>query len=278
MQQMRRRGPPPRAKSTAGRASRSMRAPAFVSVSASALEQAAHLPVDRAGRLVEPGGDAEVGELRRRGGRQRATSAHARAPAAHPPPRRARARGRPRVRASGPITLRSRSLSVPGSPGMCPRCGTSPWLGLWPNTPQQWDGTRIEPPMSLPSSREVKPGGDGRRRAAGGSAGRARAVPGVVRGAEDRVRGLPVSRPGRRVGLAEDHGAGGARGAPPRRRRRRARAATARARRRWCEARPSRRCPSRSWAGRTARPSPRRPRGRGPRHRRRRARALRRRA
>jgi hypothetical protein len=48
-------------------------------------------------------------------------------------------------------------VSVPGAPGMWPRCGTRPWLGLWPNTPQQCAGTRIDPPMSLPSSRLVKP-------------------------------------------------------------------------------------------------------------------------
>src|ERR1700736_3231308 len=32
-----------------------------------------------------------------------------------------------------------------------------PQLGLWPHTPHQCDGTRIEPPMSLPSSRAVIP-------------------------------------------------------------------------------------------------------------------------
>ena len=32
-----------------------------------------------------------------------------------------------------------------------------PHVGLWPHTPHQLDGTRIEPPMSLPSSRAVSP-------------------------------------------------------------------------------------------------------------------------
>src|SRR4029077_8401238 len=32
-----------------------------------------------------------------------------------------------------------------------------PQVGLWPHTPHQLDGTRIEPPMSLPSSRAVSP-------------------------------------------------------------------------------------------------------------------------
>src|SRR5262245_15827648 len=38
---------------------------------------------------------------------------------------------------------------------MWPRCGTIPQVGLWPHTPHQLDGMRIEPPMSLPSSRTV---------------------------------------------------------------------------------------------------------------------------
>ncbi len=32
-----------------------------------------------------------------------------------------------------------------------------PKLGLWPYTPQNDDGTRIDPPMSVPISKPVKP-------------------------------------------------------------------------------------------------------------------------
>jgi len=35
------------------------------------------------------------------------------------------------------------------------RDGTMPWLGLCPNRPQKWAGTRIEPPISEPSSRAL---------------------------------------------------------------------------------------------------------------------------
>ncbi len=51
----------------------------------------------------------------------------------------------------------SACVSVPGGPGICPCAGTSRYDGLWPTTPQQCDGLRIEPPMSEPSSSGVKP-------------------------------------------------------------------------------------------------------------------------
>ncbi len=47
--------------------------------------------------------------------------------------------------------------SVPGAGGRWPACGTMPQVVLWPHTPHQFDGKRIEPPMSLPSSRAVMP-------------------------------------------------------------------------------------------------------------------------
>ncbi len=46
-----------------------------------------------------------------------------------------------------------------------------------------------------------------RRRAAGGPAGRAQQVPGIVGGAVDRVEALPVGEQHRDIGLAEDDGA-----------------------------------------------------------------------
>ena len=50
------------------------------------------------------------------------------------------------------------SGAAPGTPGKSwPRVGSRPWLGLWPNTPQKWAGTRIEPPMSEPSSSATMP-------------------------------------------------------------------------------------------------------------------------
>ena len=76
------------------------------------------------------------------------------------------------VRAMGPATarlcpkdgsMRPRlglgSFSTEGSlpPGEWPCSGTMPWLGLWPQTPQKWAGLRIEPPMSEPSSRALRP-------------------------------------------------------------------------------------------------------------------------
>src|SRR6185295_7207803 len=60
-------------------------------------------------------------------------------------------------RAIGPTTLRSVSASAPGGGGRCPRCGTTPQLGLSPQVPHQFDGTRIDPAMSLPNSSAVRP-------------------------------------------------------------------------------------------------------------------------
>src|SRR4051812_26807968 len=60
-------------------------------------------------------------------------------------------------RAIGPTTLRSLSASAPGGDGRWPRCGTTPQLGLCPQVPHQFDGTLIDPAISLPSSRAVKP-------------------------------------------------------------------------------------------------------------------------
>ena len=53
-----------------------------------------------------------------------------------------------------------------------------------------------------------EPGGEGRRRAAARAADSARRIPRIVRGAVDVVVGLEVAGVERRVGLAEDHGAG----------------------------------------------------------------------
>src|SRR5258708_18983005 len=66
----------------------------------------------------------------------------------------------PALLAMGPATARStgsgtESEGVPG--GAMPRMGTSPYVGLWANTPQKLAGTRNDPPMSLPNSRDTYP-------------------------------------------------------------------------------------------------------------------------
>ena len=57
----------------------------------------------------------------------------------------------------GPPAFTSVSIREPGGPGMWPRLGTTPQDGLSPKVPHRWDGTRMEPPMSLPSSSGVSP-------------------------------------------------------------------------------------------------------------------------
>src|SRR5262245_49116464 len=66
----------------------------------------------------------------------------------------------PALLAIGPATARStdtgtESEGVPGGP--MPRMGTTPYVGLWAKTPQKLAGTRNDPPISLPNSRETYP-------------------------------------------------------------------------------------------------------------------------
>ena len=60
-------------------------------------------------------------------------------------------------RPRGPITPRSNEPNVPGGPGMCPRSDTSPSVGFKPKTPLKCAGTRIDPPMSEPTSPRENP-------------------------------------------------------------------------------------------------------------------------
>ena len=121
------------------------------------------------------------------------------------PARTSRARSRSSAeRAMGPSTAMSGVLRVPGGPGMWPRVGTMPKLGLRVKTPVLWAGWRSEPRMSLPSSRPVSPAATAAAAPPDEPPGVAVQVPGVVGGAEDRVRGLPVHGVDRQVGLAED--------------------------------------------------------------------------
>jgi hypothetical protein len=53
------------------------------------------------------------------------------------------------------MTVMSVGAYLPGR--ACPSPGAMSYVGLWPYTPQKWAGPRIEPPMSLPSSRPVSP-------------------------------------------------------------------------------------------------------------------------
>jgi len=42
---------------------------------------------------------------------------------------------------------------MPPNETACPVRGTRPWVGFSPAVPQQWDGTRMLPPVSLPTSK-----------------------------------------------------------------------------------------------------------------------------
>ena len=58
-------------------------------------------------------------------------------------------------RASGPIA--SIRAASPLLDGHIPVLGISPADGLWPNTPQNSAGIRIEPPMSAPTPKTDPP-------------------------------------------------------------------------------------------------------------------------
>ena len=81
--------------------------------------------------------------------------------------------------------------------------GSTPKLGFSPNTPQQCDGMRTDPPMSVPSSKLVKPAATAAAEPPDEPPVVWPSVPRVVGAAEDLVEGLDVARPARRVGLAE---------------------------------------------------------------------------
>ena len=57
----------------------------------------------------------------------------------------------------GPKTLISASFTPPLTWSRYPVVGITPKLGLCPHTPLNAAGNRIEPPMSVPISKEVKP-------------------------------------------------------------------------------------------------------------------------
>ena len=103
------------------------------------------LGVDRIRRIVEPERQPQIGQRRRRAAPE--APAATRRPRDRPDPRAHRARVRDRRRRApiGPTTLRSVLDSVPGAGGRWPCCGTTPHVVLWPHTPHQFDGTRIEP-------------------------------------------------------------------------------------------------------------------------------------
>ena len=91
---------------------------------------------------------------------------------------------------------------------MCPRSGTTWTVGLWPYTPQKCAGTRIDPPMSLPTGRYVSP--------AASAAASPPLEPPAVRATFHGLFVRPntalslcqYARPFRRVRLPEDHRAG----------------------------------------------------------------------
>ena len=93
---------------------------------------------------------------------------------------------------------------------MWPRLGTTPHEGFRPYTPQKWAGARIDPPMSLPSSRGVMPAATAAAAPPEDPPVRALEVPRVVRLAEHIVECLVVAGVDRGVGLADDDRAGGA--------------------------------------------------------------------
>ena len=99
-------------------------------------------------------------------------------------------------RAIGPNTLTSARLRCSvGDRGT--RTWMAPKLGLWPYAPQNDDGTRIEPPMSVPISNSGRSHRHCGRRAAGRTTWRTSEVPGVVGRPEDLVVALVVTRPPR---------------------------------------------------------------------------------
>src|SRR5689334_6621034 len=59
-----------------------------------------------------------------------------------------------RVRASRVIHP---TVSNDGASGSTPSTGTTPCVGRRPNSPQQLAGTRIEPPVSVPSPMSASP-------------------------------------------------------------------------------------------------------------------------
>lgn len=61
------------------------------------------------------------------------------------------------LRASGPFTDRrsGEGLALGGSTK--PSLEITSMVGLWPKTPQKCEGVRMDPPMSLPSSRNPMP-------------------------------------------------------------------------------------------------------------------------
>ncbi len=48
-------------------------------------------------------------------------------------------------------------MSKLAASGQQPSSETSPWVGLWPTTPQQAAGIRIEPAESVPSAASASP-------------------------------------------------------------------------------------------------------------------------
>ena len=96
-------------------------------------------------------------------------------------------------RASGPVasSRASRARWGPGS-GRC--AGRARRCGLWPKTPLKNAGSRIEPPMSVPSPNGANAGADRGALAARGAAGGAGRVVGVVGAPPDAVLGLDPQR------------------------------------------------------------------------------------
>ena len=74
--------------------------------------------------------------------------------------------------------------------------------------PQQCDGIRTDPPMSVPSSNDVNPAATAAAGPPDEPPGMRVDVPRVVRRAEDLVEALHVARPARQVRLAEHDRAG----------------------------------------------------------------------
>ena len=60
-------------------------------------------------------------------------------------------------RASGPMTLTSATVPPPRGSSRYPVAGVAPNDGLWPKMPLNDAGIRMDPPMSVPISKEVKP-------------------------------------------------------------------------------------------------------------------------
>src|SRR3712207_4737426 len=95
---------------------------------------------------------------------------------------------------------------TPGDPGTCqsgiwPADDTRCSVGLRPKTPQKWEGTRTEPPRSLPMSKGESPAATA---AAAAPTGRAPLVPGIAGRAKDRAVALVVRGKHGHVRLAQD--------------------------------------------------------------------------